>query len=129
MIDACKVDQRRMLLGAIADDAATGIALKIHRDPQAVIDDRRHRRIRIRVHNRIERLQLVELLIGRRRIATHEPHLIQPRALLRQHAEGARHDFKVQLAAIALGHALELGTAVGNQPRKYVEPTGGTLGI
>ena len=46
-----------------------------------------------------------------------------------EHREGARRDLGVERAGVARLDAVELGAAVGDQPREQVEPAGRALGV
>ena len=118
-----------MILRTVADDAGVGTALEINRNPQAILDHRRMRAIGLKIDQRFALIELAEFDIRGRRVATHETNLIQARALLQKNAEGAWHDFQIELAAIALAHTLEFVAVIGDQARKDIETAGGAFRI
>ena len=118
MVDLVDVDDVGVLARLVADQPGRRVAAQIDLDRQAARDC-------LQLGLRDEHLlvlQTTHLGVGVRRPAPLEPDLQQPRALAHDDRETARRDFGVKRPLVLLGHAVELGAAVGDQSGEHVEP-------
>ena len=118
MVDLVDVDDVGVLARLVADQPGRRVAAQVDLDRQAARDC-------LQLGLLDEHLLVVQaahLGVGIRRPAALEPDLRQPRALAGDDREAARRDLGVERALVLLGHAVELGAAVGDQPGEHVEP-------
>src|SRR5271157_3423510 len=105
----------------VPDDPGRLVAGNIDSEGEPVADRFRPRRTVDQPHLLVQPAQRAVAEAGR---AAPNAQLHEARAGAHQNAEGARRDFGEERALIALADAVELGTVIGDDPSKYVEPAG-----
>jgi hypothetical protein len=117
------IDQARMPLGAVADEAGP-IARQIDRQGDAAGDVRLLGRNQFFAAIEFDQRQIAA---GGRAVA--EPHLAEPRALTHHHRKRLRANLGIKRSAIAGGDLIEGGNAIGNDPGEDIEATGGAFRV
>ena len=107
-----EIEERCEVSRLVRDHIGLGVALQVDREPQSRRDVRSDEHIVLDVDQRLLLVQLDELGIGWRLDAANEAQLVQPGTLAHEDAEGAGHDFDVELSLVTGGDTLELAAEI-----------------
>ena len=121
--DAVDIHQARMGTRPVADDIARPAAQGVDGEDKAVINGR------VTVHKRVAFMEGAQCPVRYAGPALPQPQLDQTRTAPNQDGEGSGCELNMQRTRIAGRKPIELGRAVGDQSRKYIEPSGRALGV
>ncbi len=119
------VDDGRVVLAAIADQAVAAASLEIDRQGDAATRD-------VGLfggHQHVALVQRQHLLLRQQGMAEAEADLRQARAAAHDDGKGARADFEIERADIAGGDLVEFLGAIGDDAGEDVEAAGGAFRI